>query len=233
MEFAGGPVWGRGPRCEFRLGAPTEFLIIEWEIAMSERFSYRELIHEAGRLEGDGELEAALDLIREALARDDDPHVVTTLGEHLRYPHLLQRTGHVEEARQAFERLLEEGYPGQLTNVSVQWIERGMIYNAMRRAFGREGLHTEAALYEGLSHLAEAYGHFLEGDRNGSVDPALSRNRVEAVAADMCARVDGAVSRREVVALLNGVVEQFGRGVGERLLRETETELRRLFGVDS
>ena len=197
--------------------------------------TYKDTVAEAYRLEDEGDLEGALDRMRTALQRADDPGVVATLEEHLRRPHLLQRTGRPEEARRAFERLLREGYPDQLANPSVQWIERGMIYNAMRRAFAREGTEVDAAVYEGLFYLADAYGRFLDPDRLDHEHNVhrLSREAAAAVADDMLARLDGeqhTPDRTRVADLLYGAIEQFGAADGEALLREVEGELRRLLG---
>lgn len=197
--------------------------------------TYKDTVAEAYRLEDEGNLEEALDRIRTALQMADDPGVVATLEEHLRLPHLLQRAGRPEAARREFERLLREGYPDQLTNESVQWIERGIIYNAMRRAFGREGAEVDAAVYEGLSYLADAYGRFLDTDRLDYEHNVhrLSRKAAAAVADDMLARLSGERPdsvRTQVADLLYGAVEQFGEADAAALLRDVEEELRRRLG---
>lgn len=194
---------------------------------------YRTLVNEVYRLEDEGHLEEALERMREALQAADDPSVVTTLDEHLHLPHLLQRTGHFEEARQAFASLLEEGYADQLETPSVQWIEQGLIYNAMRRAFSREGLTAEAACYEGLSYLADAYGRFLDPDRRTTEHSVHQRTRTtaEVIASDMVASVSDELASAKVADVLYDAIERFGEEDGEVLFQEVEEELRTAFNA--
>jgi tetratricopeptide (TPR) repeat protein len=192
------------------------------------------LVHEAYRLEDEGDLEAALDRMRKALRAADDPGVVTTLDEHLHLPHLLQRMGRLDEARRAFGSLLEAGYADQLDIPSVQWIERGLIYNAMRRAYARKGLAAEAACYEGLSYLTDAYGRFLDTERQDASRTVhqLDRATAEAIAWDMVASVADGPSEAEVTEVLYDAIERFGDEDGDVLLHEVERALGSLFGVE-
>jgi len=199
---------------------------------MTAEAKYRQKMRDAYRLEDEGSLEAALDCVRGALRLADDPHVVTTLEEHLRLPHLLQRTGSPDEARREFRRLLREGYPDQLTIPSIQWKERGLIYDAMRRAFMREGRPAEAALYEGLSHLADSYGQVLDADRDAPPPHALSTKSVEAVAADMVSSLSDGPSQNEVANLLQQTVKRFATAEAEVQLCEVKEKLRRMLGVE-
>ncbi|PQJ35293.1 hypothetical protein BSZ35_12390 [Salinibacter sp. 10B] len=199
----------------------------------STKEQYRTLVNEAYRLEDEGHLEEALDRMREALQVADDSSVVTTLDEHLHLSHLLQRTGRLDEARRAFTVLLEEGYADQLDTPSVQWIERGLIYNAMRRAFVREDLVAEAACYEGLSYLADAYGGFLDSDRDDHAAHQLSRATAEVIAGDMTKSVPNSPSAEEVTAILYGAIERFGVEDEDRLFQDVEQKLRTAFEAGS
>ena len=199
---------------------------------MTPEAQYRQKIQDVYRLEDEGQLEAALDRIREALRLADDPHVVTTLEEHLRLPHLLQRTGHPDAARREFRRLLREGYPDQLDNPAIQWTERGLIYDAMRRAFARDGQPVEAALYEGLSYLADAYGQVLDPHQTGEQrSHVLSRERAEAVAAGMASALGDDPSEEEVTALLQQTANRFATAEAEFQPDEVEEKLRCLLGI--
>lgn len=200
---------------------------------MSAEKRYRELLDEARRLESTGNVKGALDRVRTALQKADDPHVVTTLEEHLRLPLLLQQAGHLEAARDAFDRLLDEGYSDQLDIPTVRWHERGLIYDAMRRAFNRSGRPAEAALYEGLSYLADAYGRFLDTHRADYEQHIrrFSRENAEAVAADLIAPLDDGPSREEVADVLHDAIRRFENAEGEDILGEVEKELCRLLEI--
>lgn len=196
------------------------------------RLRYRNLLEEADRRASEGEVEEAIDRVREALDLATNSRVISALEHYLRLPLLLQCTGRLEEAREEFRRLLEEGYSGQLDNQSVQWTERGLIHDAMRRAFVREGNPAEAALQEGLAYLAEGYGRFLNsGQEEPDVQVGfLSGATARAVAENMASRLENASTGKadaELIAdLLVQTIRRFGTSGAEELLEEAERRLR-------
>jgi len=134
---------------------------------------YQDLLDEGEQRRRMGDLEGAVMCFQAAQKNAQSPHVVSTLEEHLRLPQALQESGQMGEARSEFRKLLEDGYPGQLENPSIQWVERSIIYDRMRLAFEQEGRLQDAAVYAAFSFLADAYSRFLDDARDGYEDDVV------------------------------------------------------------
>jgi len=88
---------------------------------------------------------------------------------------------------------------------------------------------AEAACYEGLSYLADAYGGFLDSDRDDHAAHQLSRATAEVIAGDMTKSVPNSPSAEEVTAILYGAIERFGAEDEDGLFQDVEQKLRTAF----
>ncbi|MBW2673819.1 MAG: hypothetical protein JRD89_10465 [Deltaproteobacteria bacterium] len=110
----------------------------------------------------EGNLDQAIESLRAAYAEIAKGQTTYTVDTYLRLPLYLQAAGRNDEAWSEFNRLLNDGYPNQLSDFSVQTMEHSEIYNKMRLFLQREGKNDKAVVIGVLSSLARARGLHLQ-----------------------------------------------------------------------
>ena len=192
---------------------------------------FKTLYQQAIRLEAEGKLEEAIQTLQKALdTAHEAPHIVTTLEQHLRLPHLLFRVGRLDEAREKFEALLARGYPGQLLIPSIEWIERGMVHNAMRLEFERADRPNEAAIHGALSFIAKAYGQYIDSARSDyeeDLQRIRSRQTHKAIADAIITPAVQGISPSTLADILGEAVSRFDKEPIDQIIEDAESRLRK------
>ena len=145
---------------------------------IKEVSSPEELLSAATAAKKDGNLEAAISLLKkayESIAATDDSYRVETF---LRLPLYLQEAGRKDEAWNEFQKILTNGYPNQsgLEYPELVPMANSAIYDKMRLFLQREGRNGEAVKYGLFSHLSWSTGLYLQKRRDEFKDYITSES---------------------------------------------------------
>jgi len=130
--------------------------------ASSRQVDPDELLRRATALKRDGDLDAAIEMLRAAYAEIAKGQTIYTVDTYLRLPMYLQATGKTDEAWAEFNRLLAEGYANQILDFDIVTMEHSKIYDKMRLFLQRENRNEDAVVHGILSFLAWARGLHLQ-----------------------------------------------------------------------
>lgn len=141
-----------------------------------------DLLKRATQQKRDGDLDEAVDTLREAYELTKQESVVRGVDTYLRLPMYLQKAGRPDEAWREFNRLLHDGYPNQLEDPSVRPMDNSRVYDKMRLFLQREAQEKKAVQYGILSMISWARG-LLRQDRvseyNDYIQPSNVEGRIE------------------------------------------------------
>ena len=98
-----------------------------------------ETLKVATELNRDGNLPAAVLVLREAYKKFGNSSVSYGVDTYLRLPSYLQKLGRYDEAWGFLNELLTRGYPNQIQNEALILLSRSKIYKAMCRLLQHEG----------------------------------------------------------------------------------------------
>jgi hypothetical protein len=100
--------------------------------------------------------------LRRAYIAISKGQTVYPIETFLRLPAYLQEAGRRDEAWQAYEALLNNGYPLQLNNADLIPMYQSAIYDKMRLFLQREGSQIPAIAYGVLSYCSWAIGLYRQ-----------------------------------------------------------------------
>ena len=140
--------------------------------------SANDLLAEATQKKKEGNLEAAVDLLRQAYEKIKASSLDYSPGVFLRLPMYLQELGRTDEAWGEFNRLLTHGYPNQLKIPELMPMAHAAIYDKMRLFLQRKKKHSQAVKFGVLSYLSEALGLY-EQKRKEELDLFISPREIE------------------------------------------------------
>ena len=124
------------------------------------------LLNEATAKKGNGEIDEAIKLLREAYSEIAQTNIDYTVTTFLRLPLYLQEAKRNDEAWREFNLLLTVGYPNQLQTPGAIENDESIIYDKMRLFLQREDNNTLAIQYGILSYLSSAVGRYIIKDRD-------------------------------------------------------------------
>ena len=110
-----------------------------------------------------GDLEAAIRLLREAYDEVRRANALFPVDSFLRLPIYLQQAGKSREAWQEFNNLLFKGYPNQPRDITLIAQDRTKIFDKMRLFLEAENKHDVAEVFGIFTRVCKGISLFLEG----------------------------------------------------------------------
>jgi hypothetical protein len=123
-----------------------------------------ETLKVATELNRDGNVSAAVLVLKEAYKKIGNSSVSYGIDTFLRLPSYLQKMGCHDEAWSFLNQLLTRGYPNQIQNEALIILSRSKIYKAMCRLLQHEGKGRQAIIFGAASIAAEAQYFFLQSE---------------------------------------------------------------------
>ncbi len=123
-----------------------------------------ETLKVATELNRDGNLPAAVLVLKEAYKQIGNSSVSYGVDTYLRLPSYLQKLGRYDEAWGFLNELLARGYPNQIQNEALILLSRSKIYKAMGRLLQHEGKGRMAIIFLAASIVAEAQYCYLQSE---------------------------------------------------------------------
>lgn len=123
-----------------------------------------ETLKVATELNRDGNVPAAVLVLKEAYKKIDNSSVSYDIDTYLRLPSYLQKLGRYDEAWGFLNQLLARGYPNQIQNEALILLSRSKIYKAMCRLLQHEGKGRKAIIFGAASIVAEAQYYYLQSE---------------------------------------------------------------------
>jgi hypothetical protein len=123
-----------------------------------------ETLKVATELNRDGNMPAAVLVLKEAYKKIGNSTVSYDIDTFLRLPSYLQKMGCHDEAWGFLNQLLMRGYPNQIQNEALIILSRSKIYKAMCRLLHHEGKGRKAIIFGAASIVAEAQYLFLQSE---------------------------------------------------------------------
>ncbi len=136
------------------------------------------LLKEATAKKKAGDLEGAIKLLREAYKGISKEAIIYPVATFLRLPLYLQEAGRSNEALQEFYTLLTKGYPNQIKDEGLIFMNHKIIYDKMRLFFQREGKNDVAVRFGIFSYLSEAIALYHQKRKN-ELKVYVSRENLE------------------------------------------------------
>jgi hypothetical protein len=137
------------------------------------------LLKQATAQKRGGDIDAAIRTLRLAYGAIEKGPMTYSVDVFLRLPLYLQETGRSDEAWAEFNKLIVEGHPSQLNDLSLRSMGHSKIYDKMRLFLQREGKSDRAIVFGVLSMLACAKGLYLQSRRRELAE-FVSRKHIEA-----------------------------------------------------
>jgi len=129
-----------------------------------ESLQASETLKVATELNLDGNLPAAVLVLKEAYKKIGNSSESYGIDTYLRLPSYLQKIGRYDEAWGFLNHLLMRGYPNQIQNEALIILSRSKIYKAMCRQLKHEGKGRNAIIFGAASMVAEAQYFFLQSE---------------------------------------------------------------------
>jgi hypothetical protein len=129
-----------------------------------ESLQASEILKVATELNRDGNLPAAVLVLKEAYKKIGNSAESYGIDTYLRLPSYLQKIGRYDEAWSFLNQLLMRGYPNQIQNEALIIFSRSKIYKAMCRLLQHEGKGRNAIIFGAASIVAEAQYFFLQSE---------------------------------------------------------------------
>ncbi|WP_144036951.1 hypothetical protein [Synechococcus sp. MW101C3] len=123
-----------------------------------------ETLKVATELYRDGNVPAAVLVLKEAYKKIENSSVSYGIDTYLRLPSYLQKLGRYDEAWGFLNNLLARGYPNQIQNEALILLARSKIYKAMCRLLQHEGKGRTAIIFGAASIVAEAQYYYLQSE---------------------------------------------------------------------
>lgn len=123
-----------------------------------------ETLKVATELNRDGNVPAAVLVLKEAYKKVENSSVSFGIDTYLRLPSYLQKLGRYDEAWGFLNQLLVRGYPNQIQNEALILLARSKIYKAMCRLLQHEGKGRKAIIFGAASIAAEAQYYYLQSE---------------------------------------------------------------------
>ncbi len=123
-----------------------------------------ETLKVATELNRDGNVPAAVLVLKEAYKKIGNSSVSYGIDTYLRLPSYLQKLGRYDEAWGFLNQLLARGYPNQIQNEALILLSRSKIYKAMCRLLQHEGKGRMAIIFGAASIVAEAQYYYLQSE---------------------------------------------------------------------
>jgi hypothetical protein len=128
------------------------------------RESPDDLLKQATAKKKAGDIDAAIELLRKAYAQMAKGDGGATVATFLRLPMYLQAANRPEEAWREFQRLLTDGYPGQIKEAKS--IDTWQVYDKMRLFLERQGKKREARKYGIFKRFYECLSEYEQEGRS-------------------------------------------------------------------
>lgn len=120
-----------------------------------------ELLKKASDIKGK-DINTAIDLLKKAYFQINKTDISYPISTFLRLPMYLQEANRTEEAIEAFNDLLINGYPNQQKDKSLIIFDKSHIYDKMRLFYQREKRPQKAVSYGIYSYLCDALGRHYQ-----------------------------------------------------------------------
>lgn len=160
-------------------GSPKVTLTFSWEAGARKERKSQVLLKEATARKKAGDLDGAIELLREACAEIEESGEQWGIQPFLRLPMYLQAAGRNDEAWRELNLLILRGYPGQIKDANVVMMEHSIVYDKMRLFLQREKKAKAAVKFGVLSYLSWATGLYMQ-ERTEELRDYISRGKVEA-----------------------------------------------------
>lgn len=123
-----------------------------------------EALKVATELNRDGNVPAAVLVLKEAYKKIGNSSVSYGIETYLRLPSYLQKLGRYDEAWGFLNELLARGYPNQIQNEALILLSQSKIYKAMCQLLQHEGKGRKAIIFGAASIVAEAQYYYLQSE---------------------------------------------------------------------
>ena len=120
------------------------------------------LLKEATAAKQEGEIDKAVELLRQAYLAISKTTVIYGIETFLKLPLYLQAAGKVDDAWHEFNLLLQDKYPNPPKDYSVRVMMHSITYDKMRLFLQREEKYSDAIKYEVLSKMCWCIGLHLQ-----------------------------------------------------------------------
>jgi hypothetical protein len=164
------------------------------------------LLKRATTLKREGNLDAAIQTLRQAYGQIAKEQMTYGVDPFLRLPLYLQEAHRNDEAWAEFNRLIVEGYPNQLRDQGVRSMEHSKVYDKMRLFLQRDGKNDQAIVFGVLSMLARAKGLNLQ-KRSDEFKEFTSQKSVEANLKPLLKKAGLAAHSGQFVELMRSELE--------------------------
>lgn len=132
-------------------------------IAKPEPSVANTLLKEATQLKKNGDIEAACEKLREAYSEIAKGDIIYSIDTFLRLPLYLQKAGRKDDAWREFNKLIVQGYPNQMRDLKLRFMDHSKVYDKMRLHLQREKNFVEAINFGILSVVSWETGLYLQG----------------------------------------------------------------------
>ncbi len=157
------------------------------------------LLREATAKKKDGDMDGAIESLREAYKTISKTSVNYTIDPFLRLPLYLQQAGKNDEAWSEFNRLLVEGYPNQMKIRELIPMNHSAIYDKMRLFLQRENKPRESVKFGVFAYLSWGLGlHYQE--RKKELRTHISKSSIVAM-------LEGLLKKAKMPHLKNELVK--------------------------
>lgn len=123
-----------------------------------------ETLKVATELNRDGNVAAAVLVLKEAYKKIGSSSVSYGIDTYLRLPSYLQKLGRYDEAWGFLNELLAKGYSNQIQNEALILLSRSKIYKAMCRLLQHEGKDRKAIIFGAAWIVAEVQYYYLQSE---------------------------------------------------------------------
>lgn len=136
-----------------------------------------DLLKQATRERDAGNLDKAVETLRQAYAEIAQSYVSHSVDTFLRLPLYLQKAGRNDEAWREFNLLLTQGFPNQIQNLELLPMEHSQIFDKMRLFLQREKKFDLAVRFGIWSYISWAIG-LTRQRRNRELKSYLHKDNV-------------------------------------------------------
>ncbi|RKY83522.1 hypothetical protein DRO24_05635 [Candidatus Bathyarchaeota archaeon] len=166
------------------------------------------LLREATAKKKDGDMDGAIESLREAYKTISKTSVNYTIDPFLRLPLYLQQAGKNDEAWSEFNRLLVEGYPNQMKIRELIPMNHSAIYDKMRLFLQRENKPRESVKFGVFAYLSWGLGlHYQE--RKKELRTHISKSSIVAMLEGLLKKAKMPHLKNELVKIVMLEIKEF------------------------
>jgi len=166
------------------------------------------LLREATAKKKDGDMDGAIESLREAYKTISKTSVNYTIDPFLRLPLYLQQAGKNDEAWSEFNRLLVEGYPNQMKIRELIPMNHSAIYDKMRLFLQRENKPRESVKFGVFAYLSWGFGlHYQE--RKKELRTHISKSSIVAMLEGLLKKAKMPHLKNELVKIVMLEIKEF------------------------